>query len=224
MAMTIEDVKKNVAYKQLPVLTLDQRYHVLFQEKDKTPRIKQLEKVLNDKLKRQGQINNDLKAVKKLKSQLMDSIIKNVDNPNLSDNKKQKLMINNQRLISEANEKIDKLEKEQLAIPYEIRDANLALVIECVEVCYERIHQNYEDIQVLGKSIEELKVEIKKKVLVKQDKETKNTEIYTYMHDLLGHEMMEVFDEDHNGNISAQSRKKKIDSETEKHNEENNRV
>ena len=207
MSMTIEDVKKNVAYKQLPILTLDQRYHVLFQEKDKTPKIRQLEKNLNEKLKRQGQINEDLKAVKKIKAQLMDSIIKNADNPELSENKRQKLMNNNQRLIGEANEKIDKLEQEQLDIPYEIRDANIALVIECVEVCYERIHKNYVDIQVLEKSINDMKIEVKKKVLVKQDKETKNTEIYTYMHDILGHEMMEVFDEKHDGRISAQSRK-----------------
>ena len=34
MALTIEEVKKNAAYKQLPILTLDERYHVLFPEKD----------------------------------------------------------------------------------------------------------------------------------------------------------------------------------------------
>lgn len=215
MAMAINDVKKNVAYKQLPILTLDQRYHVLFPEKDKTPRIRQLEKKLNDKMKRQGQVNNDIKAVKKLKSQLMDSIIRNADNADLSESKRQKLMNNNQRLIKEADEKIEKLEQEQLDLPFEIRDANIELAIECVEVCYRRIHQNYEDIQVLGKSINDLRTEIKKKVLVKQDKETKNTEIYTYMHALLGHEMMEAFDENHNGELSAQSVKKDKKAENE---------
>lgn len=207
MALTIDDVKKNVAYKKIPILTLDQRYHVLFPEKNKTPRIKQLEKNLNEKMKRQGQVNNDLKAVKKLKSQLMDSIIRNADNDSISESKRQKLMNNSQRLIIEADEKIDKLEKEQMDIPYQIRDANIELAIECVEVCYERIHQNYEDIQVLGKDINDMRLEIKKKVLVKQDKETENTEIYTYMHDILGHEMMEVFDDNHNGELNTQNLK-----------------
>ena len=103
MALAIDDVKKNVAYKKIPILTLDQRYHVLFPEKNKTPRIKQLEKNLNEKMKRQGQVNNDLKAVKKLKSQLMDSIIRNADNDSISESKRQKLMNNSQRLIIEAD-------------------------------------------------------------------------------------------------------------------------
>lgn len=39
-----------------------------------------------------------------------------------------------------------------------------------------------------------MRVELKKKVLIKQDKELKNTEIYSYMHDLLGPDMIEIFD------------------------------
>ena len=47
---------------------------------------------------------------------------------------------------------------------------------------------------MLGNWINETRMELKKRILIKQDKETKNTEIYNYMHDLLGPEMMEVFD------------------------------
>ena len=44
MSITIEDVKKNVAYKQLPIVILDERWHRLFPEKDKTPEVKRLER------------------------------------------------------------------------------------------------------------------------------------------------------------------------------------
>ncbi len=194
MALTIEEVKKNTSYKRLPILILDERYHRLFPEEDKTPEIKKLEKKLSDMLKRQGQVTNDLKAVKKIKADLIQSVLQNVENTELSDSKRQKLMNANQKLILEAKEKIEALEQEETDMPENIRTANLALVLECVEVCYERIHQNYEDIQILGKWINEVRIELKKKVLVKQDKETKNAEIYSYMHDLLGPEMMEIFD------------------------------
>lgn len=194
MALTIEDVKKNTSYKRLPILILDERYHRLFPEEDKTPEIKKLEKKLADMLKRQGQVTNDLKAVKKIKADLIQSVLQNVENTEISDSKRQKLMNANQKLILEAKEKIEALEQEETDMPENIRTANLALVLECVEVCYDRIHQNYEDIQILGKWINEVRVELKKKVLVKQDKETKNAEIYSYMHDLLGPEMMEIFD------------------------------
>lgn len=194
MALTIEEVKQQTSYKRLPILILDERYHRLFPEEDKTPEIKRLEKKLSDLLKRQGQVTNDLKTIKKIKADLIQSVLVNVENTDISDSKRQKLMNANQKLILEAKDKIASLEQEETDMPETIRTANLALVLECVDVCYNRIHQNYEDIQILGKWINEVRIELKKKVLVKQDKETKNAEIYSYMHDLLGHEMMEVFD------------------------------
>lgn len=194
MALTIEEVKKNVAYKNLPVVILDERWHQLFQEKDKTPEIKHLEKNLAELLKRQGKITNDLKALKKIKADLMKEIIDNSETDSISDSKREKIMARNQKLVLEAKEKIEALEQEELEIPGKIRNANIELVIEGVDVCYNRIHQNYEDIQLLGKWINEMRIELKKKVLIKQDKEIKNTEIYSYMHDILGPEVMELFD------------------------------
>ena len=195
MALTVEDVKKNVAYKHLPIVILDERWHQLFPEKDKTPKIRELELKLKETLKRQGQITNDLKAVKKIKADLMKEIIANSEaGGELSESKRQKLMARNQKLIQEANDKIDALEQEEVDIPETIRTANLELVLEGIDVCYHRIHKNYDDIQLLGKWINETRIELKKKILMKTDKETKNEEIYTYMHDLLGAEMMEIFD------------------------------
>ncbi|MDD6339715.1 MAG: hypothetical protein PUA49_04355 [Butyrivibrio sp.] len=194
MALTINDVKKNVAYKNLPIAILDERYLRLFKDNEKTPLLKQLEKKLSDLLKRQGQITNDIKGIKKIKSDLMKSIIENVENENMSESKRQKLLNTNQKLVIEAKEKIDRLEQEEMEIPGKIRDANIELLIEAVNICYNRIHQNYKDIQLLGNWINETRMELKKRILIKQDKETKNTEIYNYMHDLLGPEMMEVFD------------------------------
>lgn len=194
MGITIDDVKKNVAYKQLPLVILDERWHKLFPEEEKSARIKELEHMLGELLKRQGKITNDIKSVKAIKSKLMQEILNNADNTELSEAKRQKLMNRDQKLILEAKEKLEKLEEEELELPGKIRDCNIALVIEGVEVCYNRIHQNYDDIQLLGKWINEARIELKKKVLIKQDKELKNNEIYSYMHDMLGPEMMEVFD------------------------------
>lgn len=194
MALTIEEVKKNIAYKNVPIVILDERWHRLFPEKDKTPEIKILEKNLGELLKRQGQITNDLKSLKKIKADLMKEIIDNSETDSISDSKREKIMARNQKLVLEAKNKIEELEQEEMEIPGKIRSANIALVVEGVDVCYNRIHQNYKDIQLLGKWINEMRIELKKKVLIKQDKEIKNTEIYSYMHDVLGPEVMELFD------------------------------
>ncbi len=194
MPLTIEEVKKNVAYKHLPIVILDERWHQLFPENEKTAEIRNLEKQLGELLKRQGRITNDIKEVKKIKNKLMQEILDNAENTSLTEAKRQKLMTRNQKLILEAKEKLEKFEQEEIELPERIRICNLELVIEGVQVCYTRIHQNYDDIQLLGKWINEVRIELKKKVLIKQDKEIKNNEIYSYMHDLLGPEMMEVFD------------------------------
>lgn len=194
MALTIEEVKKNIAYKNLPIVILDERWHQLFPDKDKTPEIKRLEKNLGELLKRQGQITNDLKSLKKIKADLMKEIIDNSETDSISDSKREKIMARNQKLVLEAKDKIEELEQEEMEIPQKIRNVNIELVVEGVDVCYNRIHQNYNDIQLLGKWINEMRIELKKKVLIKQDKEIKNTEIYSYMHDVLGPEVMELFD------------------------------
>lgn len=194
MSLTIEEVKKNIVHKNVPIVILDERWHQLFPEKDKTPEIKRLEKNLGELLKRQGQITNDLKSLKKIKADLMKEIIDNSETDTISESKREKLMARNQKLVLEAKDKIEELEQEEVEIPRKIREANVALVVEGVDVCYKRIHQNYKDIQLLGKWINEMRVELKKKVLIKQDKEIKNNEIYSYMHDVLGPEVMELFD------------------------------
>ena len=181
MSLTIEEVKKNIVHKNVPIVILDERWHQLFPEKDKTPEIKRLEKNLGELLKRQGQITNDLKSLKKIKADLMKEIIDNSETDTISESKREKLMARNQKLVLEAKDKIEELEQEEVEIPRKIREANVALVVEGVDVCYKRIHQNYKDIQLLGKWINEMRVELKKKVLIKQDKEIKNTEIYSYL-------------------------------------------
>lgn len=192
--MTIDDLKRSIPYKKLPLVTLDERWYQLFPENEKSSEMKKLEKNLNDLIKKQGQVNNDLKAVRKIKNDLMEQIIQNIDADGLTDSKRQKLMSRNQRLILEAKEKIAKLEDEEMDIPEEIRLANLALVMEGVQISYNKIRANYDDIQLLGKMINEMRIELKKNVLIKQDKEAMNQHIYSYMHDLLGPEVMEVFD------------------------------
>lgn len=194
MAITIEEVKKNIAYKQLPIATLDERWYRLFPEENKTPEIKSLEVKLNDLIKRQGKITTDLKALRKIKKDLMQGIINNADNDDISESKRMKVMAKNQKLILEAKDEIRKLEQEELDIPEKIRDANIELIIQGIEVSYNRIHTNYKEIQILGNRINELRTELKEKVVIKQEKEIQNTEIYSYMHNLLGPDMIEIFD------------------------------
>jgi exo-beta-1,3-glucanase (GH17 family) len=188
------DSLKNVpALKHLPILTLDQLWYQLLPESGKTEEIKYWERQVNELLKKQGQVTNDLEEVKNIKGRLMRGVVANMeDNDNSSHYRK--LMNKSQQLIYEAKDKIFDLEKEADTIPEQLQRANQQLMIETIKVCYERINTNNEDIQVLSEWIDSTRVKLKKKLLIKQDKEVVNNQLYSCMHDLLGREVMGELD------------------------------
>lgn len=191
--ISYDNLKDSTAMKGIPILTLDQRWYHLINDKIKTDEIRYWEKQLNELLKRQGKINNDIKEVKKLKSQLIQDVMDNMDD-STNDAKRKKVMDKNQKLLSEAKEKISELEDESMEIPREISKANEQLMIETVKVCYNKINTNKEDLEILDKWINATRIKLKKNILIKQDKETYNDKMYSTMHDILGPELMGVLD------------------------------
>ena len=191
--LDIEKLKSCTAINDIPILTLDERWYHLITDKLKTDEIRYWEKRLNELLKKQGQVNNDIKEVKKIKKQLIQDVVDNMQDED-NDPKKAKVMEQNQRLIQEAKDKINSLEDEALDIPRDIVDANRNLLIETVKVCYNKINSNKEDLEVLDKWINATRVKLKKNILIKQDKEEVNNRMYSAMHDILGPDVMKELD------------------------------
>lgn len=191
--LDIEKLKSCTAINDIPILTLDERWYHLITDKLKTDEIRYWEKRLNELLKKQGQVNNDIKEVKKIKTQLIQDVVDNMQDED-NDPKKAKVMEQNQRLIQEAKDKINGLEDEALDIPRDIVDANRNLLIETVKVCYNKINSNKEDLEVLDKWINATRVKLKKNILIKQDKEEANNRMYSSMHDILGVDVMKELD------------------------------
>lgn len=195
-----EDAKKELINKlkdqNLPIVVLDEKWLNLFKENLKTEKIKELENNLKELLKRQGKVNTELKDLKLVKDKITQDVLDTVDDANISDKEKKKKQDTNQRLIMEARQKAEELEDEALDLPRLIREANLKLVMECVDACFRKIDKNKEDITLLTQWIDETRVKLKKRILIRQDKETQNTDMYTYLHDVLGAGVMEVFDEE----------------------------
>lgn len=191
--LDIEKLKSCTAINDIPILTLDERWYHLITDKLKTDEIRYWEKRLNELLKKQGQVNNDIKEVKKIKTQLIQDVVDNMQDED-NDPKKAKVMEQNQRLIQEAKDKINSLEDEALDIPRDIVDANRNLLIETVKVCYNKINSNKEDLEVLDKWINATRVKLKKNILIRQDKEEANNRMYSSMHDILGVDVMKELD------------------------------
>lgn len=201
------DFDKIVKDKKLPILTLDNRWHELFTEDQKTPEIKDLEQKVNNLLKKQGKLTNDIKDMKKLKNNLLKDIVENMDiSPDIIGKAKEKKLDKNKQYINEINEKIDAAMDDLAEIPYQIKEVNETLTAFSIRNFYERLEMNKVELKEVADWIGEIREKLKNKILIKQDLESENSKIYSYMHDILGAELMEAFDNEHEAGNSNKSK------------------
>lgn len=181
--------------KKIPLLTLDNTWHRLFTQTDPSPEILKLSEELNELLKKQGKLNNDTKDIKALKKRLMAEIVEQMDALNEKPSKAlEKKLNDNKRLIEDCNKKLDEFGDDIYDIPKQINDVNYKLMLATMEVCYEQIQDNNADIEEISEWVNEMRVELKKKVVIKQQKLKKNQNFYTYMHDIFGADVIDIFD------------------------------
>ncbi|SET44713.1 hypothetical protein [[Clostridium] polysaccharolyticum] len=190
------DYRSFVNKKKIPIITLDPKWHELFPDDAKTAVIRQLEKKLNDLLKQQGKLVNEIKDMKKLKMQLMNQIVASMGEgaTEEAERKRGKKTEVSQKMILEINDKLEVRNDELLDIPYKIREANELLVVECLKYWYSLIQENTADIKKLDSWIMSVREELKSRLLEKQEKEEINQKVYSYMHNLLGHDVINKFD------------------------------
>ncbi|MCM1259200.1 MAG: hypothetical protein NC307_15325 [Roseburia sp.] len=193
-----EQYKKALKTKKIPILPLDQKWHRLFALSGKGDRIQELEEQLNEVLKRQGQLYTESKELKKIKSKLMENIRVNMDGANEDGkNLTKRKLEEDKRLIEEINEKLENHEEELLELPRQIDDVNRELMYETVQFCYDILKDNTGVIEEISQWIKQVRIDLKKNIIKKQNREINSKEIYSYMHDILGPEVIEVFDEEH---------------------------
>lgn len=195
MSRTEEVFKPALTNIKIPVLTLDNKWHQLFTQMKPNKRLKRLEEKLNELLKRQGKANTDIKEIRKLKKRLLQEIMDNAEEAAVENNPKaQKKAEENRRLVKECNEKIQEYEDELLELPKEIDKVNYELMLATMEVCYERLKNNEREIEEITKWVTEIRTELKEKLVHKQDMESMNQELYSYMHDIFGADVINLFD------------------------------
>ncbi|MBQ7956190.1 MAG: hypothetical protein IJ282_10640 [Lachnospiraceae bacterium] len=199
MAKKEEAYKEALTGKKIPILTLDNKWHRLFTQIDSMPEIEVLSKELNELLKRQGKINTETKDIKKIKKRLMDEIVTLRSNSEYAGNSTlEKKVEENKRLIAECNDKLEAYQEENADLPGELERVNNELMLLTMQSCYDRIQENTQEIQEISQWVSEVRVELKKKLVRKQEKEIINHELYAYMHDIFGADVIELFDMKYN--------------------------
>jgi DNA repair exonuclease SbcCD ATPase subunit len=189
-----DEFRKALEHKKLPLLVLDQKWHRLFAIHGKTDEIRNAETELNNLLARQGKLNSDLKDYKKVKNQLMDEIVQNMEGSDGNASDKEKVRDKDKRMIDELNERIDAAEAELLELPQKMKQVNENLMILSMEYFYAKIKINTQESKEIEEWINQVRIDLKKNIIKKQNRDINNREIYAYLHDICGPQVLDLFD------------------------------
>ncbi|MCR4674237.1 MAG: hypothetical protein K5675_04435 [Lachnospiraceae bacterium] len=192
---------------RIPTLVLDQKWHRLFAISGKPDNVKTLEVEEKEILVRQGQLNQEVKELKKIKNDLMKGIVDNMEG---ADAKKataesEKKLADNKRLLDDTNAKIEADEDELMDIPRLLKDKNDELMLATMTYCYARLRTNASEAKEITEWITNVRIELKKNIIKKQNREINNKEIYSYLHDLFGKDVMQMFDVKYEEELPIQS-------------------
>mgnify|MGYP006916055472 CR=1 FL=1 len=176
---------------KVPILILDQKWHRLFALGGKPDNVKTLEQEENNLIKREAELKKELKDLKKVKENLMASVMSNMEGTSDLVSKK---LDDDKRLLEECKERITANEDELMDIPNQIDECNKNLMLATMDYCYDKLRTNSVEAEEITNWIRDIRVQLKKNVIRKHNREINNKEIYSYMHDVFGMEVLNLFD------------------------------
>ena len=124
----------------------------------------------------------------------MDEIVQNMDDEDDDSAEREKKRLENKKLIDEVNEKIDEEEDLLLELPKEIKEVNESLMILSMDYFYSKLRVNQTEAKEIEDWIAQVRIDLKKNIIRKQNRTINNKEIYSYLHDIFGAEVLDLFD------------------------------
>lgn len=210
--MAEHDFQNAISKIKVPMLILDQKWHRLFALGGKPENVKELEAKESELLKRDAELKKELKDLKKVKESLMSSVMENMDSTSDLISKK---LDDDKRLLEECKERIAAAEEEQKDLPEETDRVNRDLMMATMDYCYDKLRTNSTEAEEITNWIKDIRVQLKKNVIRKHNREINNKEIYSYMHDVFGMEVLNLFDMQ-NGDFYIGIANDKVDDATAK--------
>lgn len=189
--VTKEEIIELIKKSRLPVLTLDRKWLNIFNTDEKSDEIAILEKKVNTSLKSQGTINTKRDELIGLKKTLMKEIVSNMDAEENS--RARKKVDKSKELIEDINDELLLLQDKELDVPSNINNANALLAYQSLEEIYNKIKKNDDDIGSLEKWIDETRIELKKRILVREKKREENELMDKYISDTFHPEVVRQY-------------------------------
>jgi hypothetical protein len=132
--------------------------------------------------------NTEVKKLRLLKKKLLDEMV-----PLLNEGKNKELA-EHKKLVDDINSRLEQYEGSDTRLPDDIEKVNNELMMMTMETCYERLQYNQKELDGINSWLSNARVELKKNVARKQEREILNRCYYTYMHQVFGADVLDIFD------------------------------
>lgn len=183
--------------RRVPLVSFDERWLTIFPKERMTAHMKELSATVNDLLKRQSKLTEDIKGYRRYKEQLMQEIMDNMEvDDSFFGKLKAKKLEKNQKLILEVNSQLQQLEDELAQIPSLMSGVNEELLIETTRECFHELIKTDNHVNLLKDCIKEYEDKLHELKEEAKEVEKTNREIYLYMHDMLGPDLMKCIDDE----------------------------
>jgi len=215
--MEDKDFLSSLEHVNVPVLVLDQKWHRLFALNGKPKEVLLLEKEEKNLLERQAELNEEIKDLKTVKNNLRKSVMENMMGAESEDldPEVRKKRDQDKRLLDETNERLAMDEDELLELPEKLKETNINLMVATMDFCYAKMRKNTQESDEITEWIQKVRIDLKKNIIRKQNREINNKEMYHYMHDLFGPVVLDIFDINDEFNLSFLLEKEEEEKKTE---------
>ena len=191
--LDIKVLRKN----NISLLILDERWNKLFASTPKTSAIERCEQRLKELLKEESRLTAEQEEISLSKKHHMNNIMKlTTDVFDNNDKNAKKEMQLSENEINRINDRVKAIVEMHDDMPDRIKQANLELLEQTVNVVYFKIRSTGKRVEELEKLIEESRARLKEYIDEKESLSQDDTDIYSYFHDLLGVEELEKLDKE----------------------------
>ena len=134
------------------------------------------------------------KKAKHMKMILQVSNIVNDESNKMDKTKNIKLLDQYKEEILQINEEVEEIKFQLENFPKEIREANFQLLSATVQYGYDELKQKEKEFNKAVSEIEELRLKLREALKIKYDNEEWINATYTFLHGVLGSEVIEKID------------------------------
>lgn len=179
---------------KMPIVTLDHSWHQLITE-IKTPQIESLEKELTKLLKEQGKLNTDYIEYTRMKKNMLDTILNLTHEAfELKSDDAIKKIEDQQKMILKINENLEKIEEGLDTVPQRIQEVNGLLLDQSVQLSYGYMNEYRVKSETLDEEIQIIRKNLLEKTEKKKICDQKASQLYQYLHQLVGPGFIEKLD------------------------------